>query len=138
MDSPRKNIVKDKSYAFALRSVNVFKYLSVAKREFVLLKAATSVWHLYWRKCNGGELGAVAARLRKQIVNRAERIGRDGVLDKTTARLRISHRERGGVVIELLSGDRQAADSHSQNCEKSETLDSVFQLSTVNYQLLIQ
>lgn len=47
MDSPRKNIVKDKTYAFALRSVNVFKYLSVAKREFVLskqlLRSGTSI-----------------------------------------------------------------------------------------------
>ncbi len=34
----RENIVKDKSFAFALRVVKLCKYLNVEKREFVLRK----------------------------------------------------------------------------------------------------
>ena len=33
-----KNVVKDKSFAFAVRIVNLYKYLSDNKREFVLSK----------------------------------------------------------------------------------------------------
>ena len=47
MDLPRKNVLKDKSYAFALRITNVYKYLSSSKREFVLskqlLRSGTSI-----------------------------------------------------------------------------------------------
>ena len=42
-----ENIIKTKSYAFAVRVVNLYKYLSIEKKEFVmskqLLKAGTSV-----------------------------------------------------------------------------------------------
>lgn len=34
----KKNVVKDKSFAFALRVVRLSKYLNVEKREFVLSK----------------------------------------------------------------------------------------------------
>ncbi len=34
----RKNIVKDKSFDFAVRVVNVYKYLVDKKREFILSK----------------------------------------------------------------------------------------------------
>ncbi len=34
----RKNIVKDKSFAFALRIINLYKFLCVEKKEFVLSK----------------------------------------------------------------------------------------------------
>ncbi|MCL2176762.1 MAG: four helix bundle protein [Firmicutes bacterium] len=43
----RDNVVKDKSFKFAIRVVNLYKYLSEDKREFILskqlLKSATSV-----------------------------------------------------------------------------------------------
>ena len=42
-----KGILKDKSYRFALRSVNLYKYLANEKREFVLskqvLRSGTSI-----------------------------------------------------------------------------------------------
>jgi four helix bundle protein len=42
-----KNIVKEKSYGFALRMVKVYKYLTQEQREFVLskqvLRSGTSV-----------------------------------------------------------------------------------------------
>ncbi len=42
-----KSILKDKSFAFALRAVKLFRYLSESKKEFVLskqlLRSATSV-----------------------------------------------------------------------------------------------
>lgn len=34
----KENIVKDKSYAFAIRVVNIYKHLIEAKKEFVLCK----------------------------------------------------------------------------------------------------
>ena len=34
----KKNVIKDKSYAFALRMIKAYKFLSVEKREFVLSK----------------------------------------------------------------------------------------------------
>lgn len=34
----RENIIKNKSYAFAIRIINLYKYLSQEKREFVLSK----------------------------------------------------------------------------------------------------
>ena len=34
----KNNIIRDKSYAFAIRIVNAYKYLSDTKREFVLSK----------------------------------------------------------------------------------------------------
>lgn len=34
----RKNVVKDKSFAFAVRIVNLYKYLTNDKKEFVLSK----------------------------------------------------------------------------------------------------
>lgn len=41
------NVLKEKSYAFALRSINLHKYLSSAKKEYVLskqlLRAGTSI-----------------------------------------------------------------------------------------------
>jgi four helix bundle protein len=43
----KKNIVKDKSYAFALRMIKLYKFLSEEKREFVLskqvLRSGTSI-----------------------------------------------------------------------------------------------
>jgi four helix bundle protein len=36
----KENIVKDKSYAFALRMVKAYKYLAQEHREFVLSKQA--------------------------------------------------------------------------------------------------
>ena len=42
-----KNILKDKSYAFAIRVVNLYKYLVKEKREFVIskqiLRSGTSI-----------------------------------------------------------------------------------------------
>ena len=34
----KDNVIRDKSYAFAIRVVNAYKYLSENKREFVLTK----------------------------------------------------------------------------------------------------
>ncbi|WP_424656635.1 four helix bundle protein, partial [Capnocytophaga granulosa] len=34
----RENVLRDKSFAFAVRIVNMYKYLSEDKREFVLSK----------------------------------------------------------------------------------------------------
>lgn len=43
----RKNILKDKSFLFAIRIVNVYKYLNSEKKEFVLskqlLRSGTSI-----------------------------------------------------------------------------------------------
>jgi four helix bundle protein len=43
----KKNIVKDKSFEFAVRVVKLFKYLSIQEKEFVLskqlLRSGTSV-----------------------------------------------------------------------------------------------
>ncbi len=43
----KENIIKDKSYAFAIRIVNVYKHLVENKKEFVLskqlLKSGTSI-----------------------------------------------------------------------------------------------
>jgi len=43
----KSNIVKTKSYAFAVRIVNVYKYITTEKREFVLskqlLRSGTSI-----------------------------------------------------------------------------------------------
>ncbi|MDO5510507.1 MAG: four helix bundle protein [Weeksellaceae bacterium] len=36
--SERKSIIKEKSFAFAVRTVNLYKYLSETKREFVMSK----------------------------------------------------------------------------------------------------
>ena len=45
--SENKTVLKDKSFAFALRCVNLYKYLTESKREFVLskqlLRSGTSV-----------------------------------------------------------------------------------------------
>lgn len=42
------NIVQEKSYAFAIRAVNMFRYLSDTKNEHVLskqiLRSGTSIW----------------------------------------------------------------------------------------------
>src|SRR5215204_827335 len=38
MDQPRQNILKDKSYAFALRTINLYKHLAKSKREYILSK----------------------------------------------------------------------------------------------------
>jgi four helix bundle protein len=47
MDNSPKNVLKEKSYAFALRCINLFKHLSVAKKEYVLskqlLRSGTSI-----------------------------------------------------------------------------------------------
>jgi four helix bundle protein len=38
MGEPRQNILKDKSYAFALRTINLYKHLAERKREYILSK----------------------------------------------------------------------------------------------------
>lgn len=38
LSEDKKNIVSDKSYAFALRIINAYQYLSEIKKEFVLSK----------------------------------------------------------------------------------------------------
>jgi four helix bundle protein len=47
MDTPRNNVLKDKSYVFALRTINLYKHLADNKREYVLskqlLRSGTSV-----------------------------------------------------------------------------------------------
>lgn len=47
MNGPRQNVLKDKSYAYALRTINLYKYLAESKREYVLskqlLRAGTSI-----------------------------------------------------------------------------------------------
>lgn len=48
----KENVVKDKSYSFAIRIVNLYKFLCIAKKEFVLskqvLRAGTAVGALIW------------------------------------------------------------------------------------------
>ncbi len=45
--SEKKSVLKDKSFAFALRCINLYKYLAETKKEFVLskqlLRSGTSV-----------------------------------------------------------------------------------------------
>ncbi|GEJ44477.1 hypothetical protein CRS_10850 [Chryseobacterium sp. ON_d1] len=36
--SERRNVLKDKSFSFAIRIINLYKYLSTAKNEFILSK----------------------------------------------------------------------------------------------------
>lgn len=47
MDDPHKNVLKDKSYAFSIRAVNLYKHLRNQKGEYVLsrqvLRSATSI-----------------------------------------------------------------------------------------------
>ena len=47
LTAAKQNPLKDKSYSFALRSVNLYKHLSADKREFVLskqiLRSGTSI-----------------------------------------------------------------------------------------------
>jgi len=47
LTAAKENPLKDKSYSFALRSVNLYKHLSADKREFVLskqiLRSGTSI-----------------------------------------------------------------------------------------------
>ena|SRR5687767_4465232 len=47
MSAPRKNVLKAKSYGFALRAINLYKHLSATKNEYVLskqiLRSATSI-----------------------------------------------------------------------------------------------
>ncbi|MFA5318244.1 MAG: four helix bundle protein [Patescibacteria group bacterium] len=43
----KENVIQDKSYAFALRIVNLYKYLTVEKKEYVIskqiLRSGTSI-----------------------------------------------------------------------------------------------
>ena len=43
----KENVIKDKSYSFAIRIVNLYKYLTSEKKEYVLskqlLKSGTSI-----------------------------------------------------------------------------------------------
>ncbi|MEO8043001.1 MAG: four helix bundle protein [Acidobacteriota bacterium] len=47
MTSPRQNVLKDKSYAFALRTINLYKHLAERKREYIVskqvLRSGTSI-----------------------------------------------------------------------------------------------
>jgi four helix bundle protein len=47
MENMRENILKEKSYAFAVRTVKLYKYLSSDQKEFVLskqiLRSGTSI-----------------------------------------------------------------------------------------------
>jgi len=47
LDSPKENIVENKAFEFAIRIVELYKYLSIEKKEFVLskqlLRAGTSI-----------------------------------------------------------------------------------------------
>lgn len=36
--SERKNVLKDKSFGFAIRIINLYKYLTATKNEYVLSK----------------------------------------------------------------------------------------------------
>ncbi|MDQ1856417.1 four helix bundle protein [Chryseobacterium sp. WLY505] len=36
--SEKKNVLKDKSFSFAIRIINLYKYLTAAKNEYVLSK----------------------------------------------------------------------------------------------------
>ena len=48
----KKNVVKDKSFDFAVRIVNLYKYLTDKKREFVLSKQLLLL-------CSGTAIGAL-------------------------------------------------------------------------------
>lgn len=47
----RQNVIKDKSFAFAVRIVNLYKFLSENKKEFILskqiLRSGTAIGALY-------------------------------------------------------------------------------------------
>lgn len=43
MDQPRKNVLKDKSYAFALRTIKLSKHLA-AKEGIRTFKTSLAVW----------------------------------------------------------------------------------------------
>ena len=47
MDQPRHNVLKDKSYAFAGRTINLYKHIAEVKREYILskqvLRSGTSI-----------------------------------------------------------------------------------------------
>lgn len=47
-----QNILKDKSYIFAIRSVKFYKFLKDEKKEFIFIKTSFENWNFYW--CNGG------------------------------------------------------------------------------------
>ena len=58
--SDRKGILKDKSFAFSIRIINLYKYLSKSKKEFVvsnqLLRSGTSIGALI-REAQNAESG---------------------------------------------------------------------------------
>ena len=41
------NVVQEKSYAFAIRIVNLYKYLCSEKKEYVLSKQVFSLWNFH-------------------------------------------------------------------------------------------
>jgi four helix bundle protein len=47
MDNSPKNVLKDKSYAFSIRAINLYKYLTKRKGEYILskqvLRSGTSI-----------------------------------------------------------------------------------------------
>ena len=58
--SERKSSMKDKSFAFSIRIINLYKYLSKSKKEFVvsnqLLRSGTAVGALI-REAQNAERG---------------------------------------------------------------------------------
>lgn len=46
----RDNVIHAKSYAFAIRIVNAYKFLADSQKEFILSKQLLrSKWYSYWR-----------------------------------------------------------------------------------------
>ena len=49
------NLIVKKSYNFTLMIIELYKYLSIKKREYVLSKQLLTFkkWDFYWCKCTG-------------------------------------------------------------------------------------
>jgi len=84
-NSTSKNIVLDKSYAFALQIIELYKHLTQEKKEYILskqlLRSGTSIG------ANTTEAqAAISKKLHSQIINRIKRSKRVRILVKTASR----------------------------------------------------
>jgi len=105
--------VRNKSFAFAVRIVNLNKYLCSNKQEYVLskqlLRSGTAIGALVTE----AEQAESKADFIHKISDRSQRSQRNRILDIATARNQLSHPKRKRIYIKRLKRTPKITNHHN-------------------------
>lgn len=114
----KESILRDKSYAFAIRIVNLYRYLCDEQKEYVLSKQITSLGNR--NRCTGkrSRVWSVKGRFYEQNEYRLKRSKRNELLAQPSKRHPILERKNVSQHFGRLHGTNKIISRNRQNSKK--------------------